>query len=225
MPDSLTQSMISTTLGIQSIALCTLTSLGLGIIIAGIHMVKNKYSKGFVVTLALLPAMVQVIIMLVNGNIGTGVAVAGAFGLVRFRSAPGSARDIGSIFFAMAVGLATGMGYLLYALSFVIIIGIIYIALILSPLGTMSPSLRILKITIPENMDYDDLFKDIFEKYAFGTSLNRVKTTGMGSLFELTYELTLRESNESKEFLDQLRCRNGNLSISLSRPQVSESEL
>lgn len=225
MPDIFTQSIISTALSFQSISICTLFSLAMGMITAKIYTIKNKYTKGFAVTLALLPAMVQVIIMLVNGNVGTGVAVAGAFGLVKFRSAPGNARDIGSIFLAMAIGLATGMGYLFYALFFVTIIGAFYILLTLSSFGVSGQDIRILKITIPENMDYEDLFKDILEEHTTNCSLERIKTTGMGSLFELTYEIKLKNKNGSKDFIDNLRCRNGNLNISLSRPQISEGEL
>lgn len=225
MPDIFTQSIINTSLSFQSTLICTFCSLFMGIVIAKIYTVKNKYSEGFVITLALLPAMVQVIIMIVNGNIGTGVAVAGAFGLVRFRSAPGSARDIGSIFFAMAIGLATGMGYLFYAFMFVVIIGSFYILLTLTSFGASDEDIRILKITLPENMDYEDLFSDIFEEYVLVSDLERVKTTNMGSLFELTYTIKLKNKKSSKAFLDNLRCRNGNLNIVLSKPQISEQEL
>lgn len=222
MLDTINQSVIITDLNFQSILICTICSIFMGMIISKIYTIKNTYSKGFVVTLALLPAMVQVVIMLVNGNIGTGVAVAGAFGLVRFRSAPGSARDIGNIFFAMAIGIATGMGYIFYAFIFLTIIGVSYIILILSKFGTPDQDFRILKITIPENMDYDNLFNDIMEKYGSKYELEKVKTTNMGSLFELTYKIKLKIENNSKLFLDELRCRNGNLNISLSRAKVSE---
>ena len=166
MPDIFSSSILNGTLTISGFLYCTLASLVLGLGIAGLYMVKNTYSKGFVVTLALLPAIVQVVIMMVNGNIGTGVAVAGAFSLVRFRSVPGNARDIVSIFFAMAVGLATGMGYLFYALLFLVIIGVVNVALLCSRFGDGKANVRTLKITVPENLDYEGLFDDLLQQYA-----------------------------------------------------------
>ena len=188
-------------------------------------MVKNTYSKGFVVTLALLPAIVQVVIMMVNGNIGTGVAVAGAFSLVRFRSVPGNARDIVSIFFAMAVGLATGMGYLFYALLFLVIIGVVNVALLCSRFGDGKANVRTLKITVPENLDYEGLFDDLLQQYATSYTLEKVRTTNMGSLFELSYTVRLKGDMPPKAFLDALRCRNGNLNIAVSRPHTVKEEL
>ena len=144
---------------------CTAASLVLGIVIAVIYMYRNTYTKGFVVTLALMPAIVQMVIMLVNGNLGTGVAVMGAFSLVRFRSVPGTAREISSIFLAMAVGLATGMGYLAIAVLFVAVLGIASIVFTVSPFGAGNVLERSLRITIPESLDYTEVFDDIFNKY------------------------------------------------------------
>ena len=225
MPDIFTSSILNGTLTISGFLYCTLASLVLGLGIAGLYMVKNTYSKGFVVTLALLPAIVQVVIMMVNGNIGTGVAVAGAVSLVRFRSVPGNARDIVSIFFAMAVGLATGMGYLFYALLFLVIIGVVNVALLCSRFGDGKANVRTLKITVPENLDYEGLFDDLLQQYATSYTLEKVRTTNMGSLFELSYTVRLKGDMPPKAFLDALRCRNGNLNIAVSRPHTVKEEL
>jgi hypothetical protein len=205
--------------------LCTVCSLVFGLAVAFVYMFRNKHSKSLAVTLALLPATVQIVIMLVNGNIGAGVAVAGAFSLVRFRSIPGSARDIGSLFFAMALGLATGMGYLFYAFLFLLIVGGAHMLLSVSRFGQGGTDARVLRITIPENLDYDGMFDDLFEKYTRGTELNKVKTTNMGSLYELTYLVRLKGASIPKEFMDELRCRNGNLGILVSCEQRTREEL
>ncbi|MGE4548178.1 MAG: DUF4956 domain-containing protein [Intestinibacillus sp.] len=226
MLDGLTTAVSTTTaVSLPNLLLCTLASLVFGMAVAAIYMHKNRYSKSFVVTLALLPAMVQIVIMLVNGNLGTGVAVMGAFSLVRFRSVPGSAREIGSLFFAMALGLATGMGYLLYAAIFLVVIGGMMLLLSSTPFGTQKADVRLLKITIPENMDYDGLFDDLFAQYTDGATLTQVRTTNMGSLFELHYDVKLRGEIVPKEFLDALRCRNGNLNIVCGRYPAGKDEL
>ena len=196
---------------------CTVVSLLLGLGSALLCMYKNRYSQSFVLALALLPAMVQVVIMLVNGNIGAGVAVAGAFGLVRFRSAPGSAREIGLIFLAVTLGIATGMGYVALAVVFFVIIALYGAALTALRFGTGRANERQLKITIGENLDYEGLFDDLLEQYTTHWELAQVKTTNMGTLYELTYKIILKEARVPKEFLDALRCRNGNLNIVCGR--------
>ena len=203
----------------QSMILCTVFSLVFGLAIAGIYMFKNKYSRSMATTLVLLPAIVQIIIMLVNGNIGVGVAVAGAFSLVRFRSIPGTAREIGALFFAMAIGFVTGLGFLFYAFLFLLLVGGASLLLTLFSFGE-NTSLCFLEIKIPENLDYEGLFDDIFAKYTKSIKLEKVRTTNMGSLFELTYVVHLESS--PKAFLDELRCRNGNLNIMLSRNRSGE---
>jgi len=213
------------TLTTQSVIFCTAASLILGVIATYIHMYKNTYTKNFVITLALLPAMVQIVIMLVNGNLGTGIAVLGAFSLVRFRSVPGSAREIGSIFFAMAIGLSTGMGYISFAVIFLIIIGITTLLLSLTKFGEKKDNTKELKITIPENLDYNDIFNDLFSTYTKNCELIQVKTTNMGSLFELQYRFALINPATEKEFIDKLRCRNGNLTISCRHTIVRSDEL
>ncbi|MBQ9460239.1 MAG: DUF4956 domain-containing protein [Oscillospiraceae bacterium] len=203
--------------------ICTAVSLLLGVGAAALSMYKSKYSQSFVLTLAMLPAMVQIIIMMVNGNIGAGVAVAGAFGLIRFRSAPGSAKEIGMVFLATAIGLATGMGYVAIAAAFFAVMAAFSLLLSAAGFGAKGADERELKITIPENLDYDGLFDDLFQKYARSAELERVKTTNMGTLYELSYKVTLRDTHETKAFLDALRERNGNLNIVCGKPVAKEA--
>lgn len=212
-----------TEITLNAFLICTAVSLALGLGIALLCMYKSKYTHSFVVTLSMLPAVVQVIIMLVNGNIGTGVAVAGAFGLVRFRSAPGTAKEIGMIFLAMAVGLATGMGYVLLAAIFFLIMAVFILILSLARFGGGSENERELKITIPENLDYDGLFDDLFRQYLRSFRLERVKTSNMGTLYELDYRVVLKSDRVPKAFLDELRCRNGNLNIVCGRVAFKEA--
>ncbi len=203
--------------------LCTVCSLILGLIISIVFSIKHKVSKSFLITLAMLPAIVQVVIILVNGNLGTGVAVMGAFSLVRFRSAPGNAKDICSIFMAMAVGIATGTGYVLIAVLFTLIL--CFVNLIYSNLSFFKGNdvERELKITIPESMDYSGVFDDLFDEYTKKSELILVKTSNMGSLYKLDYKIIFKDNVSEKEFIDKLRCRNGNLEISCGRP-VSDVE-
>lgn len=202
--------------------ICSLVSLGLGLVIALAFAISNKAkqtkkSKGFLMTLALLPVIVQVVIMMVNGNIGTGVAVMGAFGLVRFRSAPGSAEDICAIFLAMAVGLATGTDQLAVAAMLAVGVGLIYIIYSFIPIGNSDKQLKQLTVTIPESLDYDGAFDDIFNTYTSSHELVSVKTTNMGSLFKLKYEVTFNSSSDEKKLIDEIRTRNGNLEIMCAR--------
>jgi hypothetical protein len=208
---------------VSSFFICTAVSLVLGLGAALLAMYKAKYSRSFVLTLAVLPAMVQIVIMMVNGNIGAGVAVAGAFGLIRFRSAPGSAKEIGLVFLATAVGLATGMGYVAIAAVFFTVIALFLLLLTAVGFGAGAADERELKITIPENLDYDGLFDDLFAKYTRSAELDRVKTANMGTLYELSYKVVLRDSRETKAFLDELRTRNGNLNIVCGKPVTKEA--
>ncbi len=198
-------------------AVVTLTSIICGFIIAITYSIKNKCSKSFSITLVLLPAIVELVIMLVNGNIGAGVAVAGAFSLVRFRSAPGKGQEITSVFLAMAVGLATGMGYIGVAILITVIISLMNLILNISGFGGSDDNHRSLKIMVPENLDYEGKFEDLFEKYLTSYSYEEVKTSNMGSLYKLTLDVVLKNGVSTKAFLDELRTRNGNLDISLGR--------
>ena len=195
----------------------TMTAFICGLIIAGSYMIKNSCSKSFVTTLVLLPAIVELVIILVNGNIGAGVAVAGAFSLVRFRSAPGRGQEITGIFLAMAVGLATGMGYVGIALIFAVVVSGISLMLSASNFGGKNDGERLLKITVPENLDYEGRFNDTFEKYLKQYTCDEVRTTNMGSLYKISYSVVMRDKVSSKDFLDELRTLNGNLDISMGR--------
>lgn len=216
-------SIIGSEITLSTFLICTAVSLALGIGTAIVGMFKAKCSQSFAVTIAILPAVVQMVIMLVNGNIGAGVAVAGAFGLVRFRSAPGTAKEISVIFLAMAIGLATGMGYVALAAMFFIIMAAAIIILTSVNFGARGTSERTLKITIPENLDYDGLFDDLFEKYTKEHSLEKVKTSNMGTLYELNYRITLKTAQIPKEFIDEIRCRNGNLNVICGKEASGEA--
>lgn len=208
-----------------SFLMCTACSLVLGLVIALCYQHQNRGSRNFVLTLALLPSMIQMVIMLVNGNLGTGVAVMGAFGLVRFRSAPGNAREIGSVFLTMAVGLATGMGYLGVSVFFVALIELIQFLYIKIHLGEGKQEERILKITIPEDLDYSEIFEDLLAEFTERWELVQVRTSNLGSLFKLDYSVVLKDKRREKELIDALRCRNGNLEISCGRRESGIGEL
>lgn len=216
----------TTIISLKEILFCSLTSIGLGLLVAFVHMYRNVYSKNFVITLAIMPLLVQSVIMLVNGNLGTGMAVLGAFSLVRFRSVAGGAREIGSIFWAMGIGLATGMGYLVYIVLFCIIAAAFFILLNSVELPFKQRSvIRQVKITIPENLDYPHLFDDLFEEYAYSYTLDQVRTTNMGSLYELTYQMVLKNMNDEKQLIDSIRVRNGNLKVLIGKVSTVKDEL
>lgn len=209
----------------EQFMICMFTALGLGIVVALFHTYRNRYSKNFIITLALLPVIVQSVIMVVNGNLGTGVAVMGAFSLVRFRSVPGDSREIGSIFLAMAVGLSAGMGYLGMAALLTLVVGAATILFVTIPFGNGGLKERELKVTIPENLDYMGIFDDIFDRYTQKAKLTKVKTVNMGSLYELCYRVELRNEMEEKMMLDEIRCRNGNLNIVCGHVPDAKEEL
>lgn len=207
--------------------LCVVCALAVGLLLAACYMYRTRYTKSFVATLALLPSVVCVVIMMVNGNVGAGVAVAGAFSLVRFRSVPGTAKEIGAIFLAMGTGIIVGMGYLGYAILCAAVLGGASALYSRLDFGcTRKNALqKTLQITIPEDLDYTGVFDDILRQYASEYELVQVKTTHMGSLFRLTYHMTLRAANQEKQLLDELRCRNGNLEISVSKQVTETGEL
>lgn len=214
-------------IAVQDFLLCVGCSLVIGLILAVAYMCGTRYTKSFVATLAILPAVVCVVIMMVNGNVGTGVAVAGAFSLVRFRSAAGSAKEIGAIFLAMGTGLVAGMGYLGYAFLVAVLLGgvsLLYHRLDFGA-GKKQDRYKTMHITIPEDLDYSGVFDKILQKYTTECELVQVKTTNMGRLFRLTYNLTLRSGDQEKEMIDKLRCRNGNLEITVSKQETIIGEL
>ncbi len=215
------------TISVTDFLLCIVCALFVGIVIAFAYMYRTRYTKSFVVTLALLPAVVCVVIMLVNGNVGTGVAVAGAFSLVRFRSVPGTAKEICMLFLAMGAGLIAGMGYLGFSVLFTVVMCVMFLIYNRLDFGASknAATYKVISVTIPEELDYPGIFDDIFEKYTSSFNLIRVKTTNLGSMFRLTYQIVLRDSALEKEMIDQLRCRNGNLEIAVSAQDTSVNEL
>lgn len=216
---------VTGTLTIVDALICTVTSLVLGFIISMVYMAKGNRSKNLATTLVLLPALVQTIIMLVNGNLGTGIAVMGAFSLVRFRSVAGTSKEICSIFFAMAVGLATGMGYISFAIVITIIVSLVMFLLAKFNFGETKAEERKLKVVVPENLNYTEIFDDIFEKYTNRNTIIKSKTINLGSLYEITYEIELKDKNKEKEMIDEIRCRNGNLTINCARIGGTGEEL
>lgn len=215
----------SADLTVMQYLLLTGVSLLLGLLSALVYMYKNTYTKGFVVSLVLLPVVVQTVILLVSGNLGAGVAVAGTFSLVRFRSVPGGAREIAAIFAAMAIGLATGMGSIGVALLLTAAIGVASLLMIKLRFGDQDVNNRRLRVTMPEDLDYNEVFDDVFSEYTTQVELRKVKTTNLGSMFELQYEVTLRDPAQEKRFIDALRTRNGNLNILLTRTPGNNEEL
>ena len=213
--------------GLSDFLLCLVFSLVLGAIIAMCYMYRSNYTQSFVVTLALLPAIVCVIIMLVNGNIGAGVAVAGSFSLVRFRSASGTAREICTLFLAMGTGLICGMGYLGFALVFTVLICAMFLLYNVLGFGMKKNAAlsKTIRIIIPENLDYTDVFDDVFSEYLSRYELVDVKTTNMGSMFRLTYDVAIKDITKEKEMIDKLRCRNGNLEINVSKTAATNTDL
>ncbi|MBQ7827817.1 MAG: DUF4956 domain-containing protein [Clostridia bacterium] len=218
---------LTTVISITDFLLCLGFSLVLGLIMALAYMFRTRYTKSFVVTLAILPAVVCIIIMMVNGNVGTGVAVAGAFSLVRFRSVPGTAKEICTLFLAMGTGLITGMGYLGFAVLFTVIMCAVFMLYNLLDFGVKKNSAlyKVLTVTIPEDLNYSDIFDDLFAEYTVSCDLVRAKTTNMGSMFKLTYNAVLRDASKEKELIDKLRCRNGNLEVSVSSQDSTVTEL
>ena len=218
-------SQTAASMSLQEAAICMAAALVLGLVIAGVYMLTGTYSTNFVISLVVLPVLVQGVIIMVNGNLGTSVAVLGAFGLVRFRSVPGSSRDIVSIFFAMAIGLAAGMGQIGYAAILTFIVSAVLLVLHFGRFGMGRGSDQQLKITIPENLDYSHVFDDVFHEFLNSHSLMKVKTTNLGTMYELTYMIRMKDPDRQKEMIDELRCRNGNLTIICGRPQAGAEVL
>lgn len=218
---------LTSVISVSDFLLCLGFSLAIGLIMSFTYMYRTRYTKSFVVTLALLPAVVCVVIMLVNGNVGTGVAVAGAFSLGRFRSVPGTAKEICALFLAMGSGLIAGMGYLGFAVLFTVVMCAMFLLYNRLDLGAKrnAAAYKTVTITIPEDLDYTGVFEDIFESYTISHEMVCVKTTNIGSLFRLTYQVTLRDVKREKEMIDKIRCRNGNLEIAVSRQETAMAEL
>ena len=215
------------TIGVDEFLLCVGCSLLIGIILAFGYMLHSRYSKSYIMTLSMLPAVVCVVIMMVNGNIGTGLAVAGAFTLVRFRSVPGSAKEITMLFLAMGTGLLTGMGYIGFGFVFAVVMSAVFTVYNHLVFGIQKNALRYytIRIAIPEDLDYGHIFDDVWESYTDKCELVRVKSFNMGSMFRITYNIKMKKGVSEKEMLDMIRCRNGNLEITLSKQDNSVEEL
>ena len=215
------------TISLDKFLLCVGIALVCGIVLALCYAHRTRYTRSFLATLAMLPAVVCVVIMMVNGNVGAGVAVAGAFSLVRFRSVPGTAKEITMLFLAMGAGLLVGMGYLGYGMLFTIIMAVVSLIWAHLDLGTKKNAAlyKTINITIPEDLDYSQVFDGILGQYTTNFELSRVKTTNMGSLFRLTYDLTMKKGADEKKMIDELRCRNGNLEITVSKQDSMVTEL
>lgn len=225
--NSIFDSSATTSISVENFFICFAAALVLGIVLAVGYTVKSRYTKSFAITLAILPAVVCVVIMLVNGNIGAGVAVAGAFSLVRFRSAPGSAKEIVAIFIAMCSGLLVGMGYIAFAVIFTVIMAGILLVLNIVKIWNkkQAPKEKTLRITIPEDLNYTEVFDDLFQEFTQSYETVSVKTANMGSMYKLKYHIVLKDVSKEKQFIDELRCRNGNLEIMISEREETKNEL
>lgn len=208
-------SIITQPITLTTLLICLITAITLGILTALVFSFRQHHSKSFTLTLALLPMAVCIVIMMVNGNIGAGIAVAGTFTLVRFRSIPGTAREISAIFVDMVIGFTLGMGYIGIAVIFFVLASLLTMILTLTNFGGSSRFEKQLKITIPEDFDYNGLFDDVFDKYTVKAEMEQIHTTNMGTLFELSYRVVFPERRIPKEFIDELRARNGNLNITI----------
>lgn len=202
--------------------LCLGVALLLGLMIAFTYMKTGPYTRNFVQTLVVLPILVSVVMLMINGSLGTSVAILGAFGLVRFRSMQGTSREISYIFFVMAVGLSTSTGYIVFSITYSILICIILLLMNQLNFGDKKIDEKELRITIPENLDYIGIFDEIFSQYLRSVKLIRVKTTNLGSMYELCYHIHMKEPLREKEMIDALRCLNGNLTIVCGYRDVKE---
>ena len=218
-------SVVKATESIQNCLLCVGVAIVLGIVISYTHKATTKTTPNFLLTLGILPVLVEVIILLASGQVEVSLAVAGAFSLVRFRSMPGNSKEIVSVFWAMAIGSALGLGYIWLSVVITIIVAILMFVYTSILNKSTDNSQRRLKVVIPENLDYDDVFKDLLKKYTKEYELRKAKTTNMGSTYELTYLISLKNGIKEKQFMDDIRVRNGNMTVLLERPEISEVEL
>lgn len=210
-------------LNVSTYLISAAVALACGALVALVSSLRTHTTKSFVVTLVLLPFAVQTVILMVNGSVGTGIAVAGAFSLVRFRSLPAKAKDIIAIFLSMTAGLACAAGYVGIAALFTSIACALF--LVLSLIRMRSDKAQELRITIPENINFVDAFDDVFKKYTVKNELLTVKSANMGSLYKLTYRIEMKNQNEIRDFIDELRVRNGNLEISIFKLEGNTEEL
>ncbi|MFQ9933929.1 MAG: DUF4956 domain-containing protein [Lachnospiraceae bacterium] len=218
----LTSGTEASTISAKGAVICLGVCIILGFFISLVYIAgsrKKKYSPHFAFTLVILPPVVCAVIMLVGSDIAKAISLGGVFALVRFRSVPGDSKDIASVFYCMSVGLAAGMGYIWFAAMLAVVIGILYFVLMFFNYGTKKNEPKELKITIPENLNFNGAFDDLFEEYSYGATLEKIKTTNLGTLYELTYSIMMKENADEKQFMDSIRCRNGNLNIVLCKTQ------
>ena len=201
------------------------SSMVLGLILSIVFMYKNTYTKSFITALILIPAIETVVIMVVNDNIGVGLSVAGSFALIRFRSVKGNAKELAAVFMAMTIGIICGTGYVTVAAIFTLLLCVVLFLLTLTNFGQQSENERYLKITIPESLNYDEVFDPILDKYASRWELDSVKTLTLGSLFRVDYKITLKDPSSTKKMIDEIRTRNGNLEIMCGKPATNREEL
>lgn len=208
----------NTAISLESSIITMIVSFVLGGIISITYMKtcnKSGYSQNFALTLILVPTVIAVIILLIGSNVARAFSLAGAFSIIRFRSAPGDPKDISYVLFTMAAGLACGVGFFGYAVLFTVFLCLLMFTLNIFNFGAKKISQKLLKITIPEDLDYEGAFDEVFTQYTTGFELRKIRTTDLGSLYELVYTVTMNNSTNQKEFIDALRCRNGNLNITL----------
>ena len=210
-------------LEITSALIAAGVALGMGLVLALAHKLTTRgTSKGFLVTLTILPLLTMAVMIMINGNLGTSIAILGAFSLIRFRSVRGNAKNLLSIFFAMMIGLSCGMGHVFFGAIMTAIGVVAMVIFTYLPLFEPDKRERVLKIVVPEDLDYTGAFDDIFKKYTSSADLTTCKTVNMGSLYDLTYNIKLRSGAKEKEMLDEIRTKNCNLKVSLSQAIIEE---
>ena len=222
---SLFSSIFTSTFTLGQFLIAVLASMVLGFVVSIYYMFRNTYSKSFVPSLILIPAIECVVIIMINGNMGAGIAVAGSFALIRFRSARGSAKDLTAIFMAMAIGIICGTGYIGIAVLFTLIVCVVGMFLSFVKYGECDVKLRYLKITVPENLNYDEAFEEVLDNYCSSYEIEKVKTLSLGSLFRVDYSIVMKDTSKIKAMIDDLRIRNNNLEIVCGKEAVSKEEL
>ena len=222
---SLFSSIFTSTFTLGQFLIAVLASMVLGFVVSIYYMFRNTYSKSFVPSLILIPAIECVVIIMINGNMGAGIAVAGSFALIRFRSARGSAKDLTAIFMAMAIGIICGTGYIGIAVLFTLIVCVVGMFLSFAKYGECDGKMRYLKITVPENLNYDEAFEEVLDNYCSSYEIEKVKTLSLGSLFRIDYSIVMKDTSKIKAMIDDLRIRNNNLEIVCGKEAVSKEEL
>ena len=222
---SLFSSIFTSTFTLGQFLIAVLASMVLGFVVSIYYMFRNTYSKSFVPSLMLIPAIECVVIIMINGNMGAGIAVAGSFALIRFRSARGSAKDLTAIFMAMAIGIICGTGYIGIAVLFTLIVCAVGMFLSFVKYGECDGQMRYLKITVPENLNYDETFEEVLDNYCSSYEIEKVKTLSLGSLFRVDYSIVMKDTLKIKAMIDDLRIRNNNLEIVCGKEAVSKEEL